>query len=126
MTERRRVETAMELTAEQRAFIECGTSGPHGKKASENVAETEPAVPESQLTRQAGQSTAEGLGQTDPFSSRRLLVPLTTRLQAKTAHLLRRAILQQRLEGRVPSTVQEIVEASVTRWLHDHGFWFEE
>lgn len=51
-----------------------------------------------------------------------LLVPLTTRLQPKTAMALKRAGLEQKLRGRKPSTVQEIVEEAVQQWLDDTGY----
>ena len=49
-------------------------------------------------------------------------VPLTTRLQPRTAHALRRAHLEQRLNGLLPATQQEIVEAAVYEWLRQHGY----
>lgn len=50
------------------------------------------------------------------------LVPLTTRLQPETAAALKRAGLEQRLCGRKPGTVQEIVEVALRSWLHSSGF----
>lgn len=126
MTERRRVDTALELTAGQRAFIERGANGPQDKTEIETVPCKQPATRVLQPKKHLEQRSAAPVVPADPFTSRRLLVPLTTRLQPKTAHLLRRAILQQRLECRLPATVQEIIEVAVNRWLRDHGFWFEE
>jgi hypothetical protein len=51
-----------------------------------------------------------------------LLVPLTTRLQPKTADALRRAYLEQKLRRRAPDTQQEIVEAALVDWLRRHGY----
>ncbi len=51
-----------------------------------------------------------------------VLIPLTTRLHPDTALALKRASLEQRLRGRSPATVQEIVEESVSRWLQSHGY----
>lgn len=51
-----------------------------------------------------------------------LLVPLTTRLQPKTADALRRAYLEQKLTRRQPDTQQEIVEAALQGWLRKEGF----
>ncbi len=50
------------------------------------------------------------------------LVPLTTRLQPDTAAALKRAGLEQKLCGRKPGTVQEIVEAALRSWLQSSGF----
>lgn len=126
MAERRRLETALELTAEQRAFIAGGATAPQDQTGRETVPRDDAAPRASQRTRQDEQVTAAATSPAEPFTSGRLLVPLTTRLQPKTAHLLRRAILQQRLECRLPATVQEIIEVAVSRWLRDHGFWSEE
>ncbi|MDZ4848224.1 MAG: hypothetical protein SGI77_02935 [Pirellulaceae bacterium] len=51
-----------------------------------------------------------------------LLVPLTTRLQPKTAAALKRAGLEQKLRGRKPSTVQEIAEAAIQNWLRNTSY----
>jgi hypothetical protein len=56
------------------------------------------------------------------LSMANLLVPLTTRLQPKTAAALKRAGLEQRLRGRKPSTVQEIAEIAIQDWLKDSGY----
>jgi hypothetical protein len=123
MTERRRVETAMGLTTEQRAFIERGTSAEQATNKQEKLLDPDTAPRVSGLPTPVNQSIASDVGPTEPFSTRRVLVPLTTRLQPETAHVLRRAILHQRLQGQVPATVREIVEAAINRWLRDHGFW---
>jgi len=51
-----------------------------------------------------------------------VLVPLTTRLQPKTADALRRAYLEQKLRRQQPATQQEIVEAALVEWLNSHGY----
>jgi hypothetical protein len=51
-----------------------------------------------------------------------LLVPLTTRLQPRTANALRRAYLEQKLKHARPSTQQEIIEAAVQEWLRKSGY----
>ena len=51
-----------------------------------------------------------------------LLVPLTTRLQPSTAAALKRAVLEQKLRGQNPATVQEIVEIAVSEWLEQNRF----
>jgi hypothetical protein len=49
-------------------------------------------------------------------------MPLTTRLQPRTANALRRAYLEQKLARREPATQQEIVEAALQAWLTLNGF----
>ena len=56
------------------------------------------------------------------LSMANLLVPLTTRLQPRTAAALKRAGLEQRLRGRKPSTVQEIAEEAIQKWLQSAGY----
>ena len=53
------------------------------------------------------------------LSMANLLVPLTTRLQPRTAAALKRAGLEQKLRGRKPSTVQEIAEEAIQLWLRN-------
>ncbi len=55
-----------------------------------------------------------------PYGTANLLAPLTTRLQPATSAALKRAVLEQRLNGRNPATVQEIVEQAVGEWLAKH------
>lgn len=56
------------------------------------------------------------------LSMANLLVPLTTRLQPKTAAALKRAGLEQRLRGRKPATVQEIAEEAIQKWLRASNY----
>ena len=51
-----------------------------------------------------------------------LLIPLTTRLTPPTATALKRAGLEQKLYGRKPSTLQEIVEVAIKLWLDSEGY----
>jgi len=51
-----------------------------------------------------------------------VLVPLTTRLQHKTAQALRRAYLEQRLQHMKPDTQQEIVEEALLDWLERNDY----
>lgn len=50
------------------------------------------------------------------------LVPITTRLQARTAEALRRAYLEQKLNRREPATQQEIIELALQEWLRTNAF----
>lgn len=51
-----------------------------------------------------------------------VLVPVTIRLQHRTAQALRRAYLEQRLRHAKPDTQQEIVEEAIGDWLSRQGF----
>lgn len=51
-----------------------------------------------------------------------ILVPLTTRLQPRTADALRRACLEQKLARKTPNSQQEIVELALAQWLEQNGF----
>ena len=51
-----------------------------------------------------------------------VLVPVTIRLQHRTAQALRRAYLEQRLRHAKPDTQQEIVEEALGDWLSRQGF----
>lgn len=57
-----------------------------------------------------------------PLGMAGLLVPLTTRVSPKIAASLKRAGLEQRLHGRKPATVQEIVENALESWLYEAGY----
>lgn len=50
------------------------------------------------------------------------LVPITTRLQARTAEALRRAYLEQKINRREPATQQEIIELALQEWLRTNAF----
>lgn len=87
--------------------------GPVPRKARHRVA----SLPQAwQETTKSPPSEAVGM------TLANVLIPLTTRLQPDTALALKRASLEQRLRGRSPATVQEIVEQSVSRWLQTHGY----
>jgi hypothetical protein len=51
-----------------------------------------------------------------------LLIPLTTRLTPPTTTALKRAGPEQKLYGRKPSTLQEIVEVAIKLWLDSEGY----
>jgi hypothetical protein len=57
-----------------------------------------------------------------PLGMAGLLVPLTTRISPRIATSLKRAGLEQRLHGRKPATVQEIVENALESWLYEAGY----
>src|SRR5215813_8715207 len=51
------------------------------------------------------------------------LVNLSVRITPETAAALRHAMLQQKTEGRTPSSTQGIVEEALRDWLRTHGFF---
>lgn len=139
MAERRSMTAAMTLTPEKLAFIQGQPSEP---KQSDG-----PPAP-SVSPKAAIESTRKGPGKSlaadapraapprkqtaarpkepktadeTPFIDH-LLVPLTTRLQPKTANALRRAYLEQKLKRAKPATQQEIVEAALFQWLQQHDY----
>ena len=56
------------------------------------------------------------------LSMTKLHVPLTIRLQPKSAAFLNRAGLEQSLEGYKLATVQEIAEEAIQKWLRASGY----
>ncbi len=101
-----------------------------------NVSEAASAEKRSGQTPSAG--AFDGSGETERKRKRRptsrseapaasevlslVLVPLTTRLQHKTAQALRRAYLEQRLRHMKPDTQQEIVEEALLDWLERNDY----
>ena len=146
MVERRGMGQALALTPEKMAFIQGGAetaepsaaslhqadaglaTGPQTRQpnmAPQSVASDEVAgrPPRPRRSRASSdlRTTVADPGESDGFYGP-LLVPLTTRLQPKTADALRRACLEQKLARRTPNTQQEIVELAVARWLKEHRF----
>lgn len=130
MTERRSLSSAMEITPEKLAFIQGTPVAPaaHSVKP-ETVSNPEPTPKrEKRLTSSNRNSSARvPTANSVPEQEERsliegVLVPLTTRLQPKTADALRRAYLEQKLQRRRPATQQEIVEAALQGWLRKEGF----
>ena len=97
MTVRRKLDTALVLTPEKREFIRSGSETPNAGEPHQGFAVA-------------------------PSRVRETLVPLTTRIREQTAEALRRAYLEHKLSGQLPDTQQEIVEASLRKWLGEHGF----
>ena len=79
--------------------------------AGKATAEAPPAAPASEA--------AGGKGRAANAPGR---VPLTTRIRTDFGNALKRASLQRQLEGREPSTVQEILEEALEPWLRAHGY----
>jgi hypothetical protein len=52
----------------------------------------------------------------------RMLVPVTIRLQHRTAQALKRAALEQKLKHQKPDRVQEIGEEAISEWLLKSGY----
>jgi hypothetical protein len=146
MVERRGMGQALALTPEKMAFIQGGAETVEPPAAPLHQADAKNAIGrQARQPRIAPQSVASDetsaspprprrsrasadlrtnvadLGESDGFYGP-LLVPLTTRLQPKTADALRRACLEQKLARRTPNTQQEIVELAVAQWLKEHRF----
>lgn len=148
MAERRGLGAAMSMTPEKLAFIKGSmtTKELSDQSPAETPAEvTEAVTPESaevspsasrsaETPRARGSRPARSRDASIPRSHPRtelderegfygpILVPLTTRLEPKTADALRRACLEQKLARRSPDTQQEIVEIALKRWLRDNEF----
>lgn len=144
MAERRGMGEAMTLSPEKMAFIKGGFAP--GKPAepevplSKSVVEPPPptaATVTSEPITETTTATAPGRSrprrpvpksdqrQVEPIGEGfygQILVPLTTRLQPRTADALRRACLEQKLARKTPNTHQEIVEIALSQWLQDHNF----
>lgn len=128
----------MNMTPEKLAFIKGDTlpaTKPNfvGKTAAEANVEktidlpgspetTEHTVSKARAGRRSGKSRET---RQDPDASEvldQLLVPITMRLQHRTAQALRRASLEQRLSRAKPDTQQEIAEEALADWLVKQGF----
>lgn len=88
----------------------------------EPIASPQPQSARTKPNRRAKRFVDSEFEDSSMMGMANLLVPLTTRLQPKTAMALKRAGLEQKLRGRKPSTVQEIVEEAVQQWLEDTGY----
>jgi hypothetical protein len=135
MAERRSLGDAMTLTPEKVAFIHGSPAKsektPPSAKAREDVEKTieleEPAkVEAAESTRpQRRRSRGRGSSQEQPQANEildQILVPVTIRLQHRTAQALKRVHLEQRLSHAKPDTQQEIVEEAIQEWLGKRGF----
>ncbi len=129
----------MEMTPEKLAFIK-GQPGkepklspvesPAAKSTAEKTIELETARAATEAekeprSRSGRRSTKGRSSQETPEASELLdqvLVPVTIRLQHRTAQALRRAYLEQRLKHAKPDTQQEIVEEALGDWLVRLGF----
>ncbi len=82
-------------------------------------------APRESRTRSTRRASRGRSGQDQPEASDLLdqvLVPVTIRLQHRTAQALRRAYLEQRLKHAKPDTQQEIVEEAIGDWLSIHRY----
>lgn len=139
MAERRALGTAMAMTPEKLAFIQTGrletasssnslvatpatpldqTVAPHPSSSKPN--RSKPKRPHPTTSADEGVAREQTPQESEIYGQ--VLVPVTTRLQPRTAAALRRACLEQKLACRSPNTHQEIVEAAVSQWLADREF----
>ena len=144
MAERRSLSSALDLTPEKMAFIQgsAGVAAKAAPKPRERVAPApEPAVldervealrheideeeveelPREARPRRPARPRSRPAPEPTPITDY-LLVPITTRLNPRTADALRRAHLEQKLRRQSPSTQQEIVEEALQEWLRDNGY----
>lgn len=140
---RRSLSAAMSVSPEALAFIEGAKPAP-GIAQSEPIAKAEEGSDAQEtiqneptpLTLAAPPTTSSSTSskrrpraqrlQTQepemPLGMAGLLVPLTTRVSPRVAASLKRAGLEQKLRGKKPSTVQEIVENALESWLYEAGY----
>lgn len=151
MAERRAMGEAMALTPEKMAFIQGGLTPPKpaakaaaipARPAAPVPREPEPQPEETLVGAPVETTPVARANASRPARNRRptpssersrhepleeggfygqILVPLTTRLQPKTADALRRACLEMKLARQTPNTQQEIVEIALQAWLSDKG-----
>jgi hypothetical protein len=141
MAERRSLGDAMAMSPEKLAFIKqqpvATTQPPIAAPAAEpeKTIELETTALEEKPAKPVQAKTPRVQGRGKPIREELLsatemldqvLVPVTIRLQHRTSEALRRAYLQQRLNRAKPDTQQDIVEAAVTAWLADNGFFKDE
>jgi hypothetical protein len=126
MTQRRSLTTALEITPQKLEFIRGTESLSNSQLPEPHVTEPQQAAasPRKRNPVQQSKPRAELADAThaEPSLLGVLLVPLTTRLQPKTADALKRAYLEQKLKGRIPATQQEIIEAALQGWLRKEGY----
>ena len=146
-TKRRTLNAAIDVSPEKLAFIRGGVpddtsakkqDAPAGtpvqsvvqnisaqSQAQDEPIELETVVETDSIERKRTRSRGRGshAAKDEPMAGiANLLVPLTTRLTPATAAALKRAGLEQKLYGRKPGTVQEIVENSLRLWLQGEGY----
>ena len=145
---RRSLDTALAMTPSKMAFIQGDSTVnsqsvvPAKERPEEQTAEVRdpqiahpsldiehPATEPAQREKLSGRTPKrQGKGQDSQdfddamLGMANLLVPLTTRLQPRTAAVLKRAGLEQKLRGKKPSTVQEIVEIAIQQWLREASY----
>lgn len=127
----------MTMTPEKLAFIQgqatTNSDAPSSAAVGEKpvVAKTielEPSLliaPRENRPRSIRRASRGRAGQDQPEASDildQVLVPVTIRLQHRTAQALRHAYLEQRLKHAKPDTQQEIAEEAIADWLSKHGF----
>ncbi len=132
MAERRSIGDAMEMTPAKLAFIK----GQENKGEKQVVAKVEPTqndaektidleVPKDQKLKAARRSSRGRQSQESPEASEildQVLVPVTIRLQHRTAQALKRAYLEQKLRHAKPDTLQEIGEEAFAQWLTKNDY----
>ena len=134
---RRNMDDALSLTPKAMAFISEGSAARSLPKEPEPVPVPEATetnrdhVKKSVRPKRSRKRKREGdtpkiapspALKSEPSFVGQLLVTVTTRLQPKTAEMLHRACLEQKLAGKRPNTQQEIIELATQSWLKDNGY----
>ena len=125
----------MTLSPDKLAFIH-GTEVQPSKQEPEKVKATEPEKtidlgeekaeptgesPRPQKRRSRGRSAAQDEPEANEILDR-MLVPVTIRLQNRTAQALKRASLERELQRMRPHKVQDIAEEAIADWLTKSGY----
>lgn len=118
------------LTPEKLAFIKGSEIKPSESEGStelpiQTIAKVVPVVhlPDDSQTPAESHPASDGqLSTKKAHANDDYLVPLTSRIQARTSHALRCAHLEQKLNRREPATQQEIVEIALQQWLRENHF----
>ena len=143
MAERRSLGQALTLSPEKLAFIQGGTSEPTGnappvqspvptiESSAVEVSDREdrnghgimPSEPDAVASKPAQRKRKDSIiVQSESQIPVSVWVPITTRLQHRTAIALRRAHLELRLRNASPDTQQEIIDQAVGHWLRANDF----
>ncbi len=136
MAERRSLEEALTFSPEKLAFIHGNSTSQPASVVAEPLQSpvadavlmesvNAESIPIQKPAKTPNRTNAKqiAIGPTPSTESiiSQLWVPITTRLQHRTAAALRRAHLEQRLRFAKPDTQQEIIDLAVQQWLDQNG-----
>ncbi len=128
MAERKSIGEAMKMTPEKLAFIQ-GEGNSHKPTSVkerpstevEQVVEIDPVT--QRVNRPKVAKRRDRMSELDAADVLdQLMVPMTMRLQHRTAQALKRASLELRLRRAEVASLQEIADEALSQWLTKHGF----